>query len=248
MAIIQLDGRTNLTWDELKTVVAARLGKRSNLDEEIQNELIMAQIELEQRAYLPEWLTVTSSLFGILAAPSEDQPSTAVLTSGNARATYDDGALYLKDAQADSGKQYSELKRVSFDELREEAICSPGFGKPKYYAIRTLNDDVTIELFPGVSADDVASSRFSLVWRGKAPWAIGGKSITGNEATATDTSAWFSRVSALLIEMACFRVALISQNPRLPVFQAERDRLISELEKLITAEEVRDMELFMGGS
>ena len=162
--------------DTLVTRIGNRFNFRTDLDSKIQDELLNAQIELEEEIYSdPPWflLSEVAQINGVAGEERIPLPSDFLLE-------YEEGTLYRFDASLSpaTADPWIELKKGYVDSLKMEYV---GQGTPLRYAL----SGEYFRVFPNPDAvytfkmqyyqrDAPLSSNIENQWTKFAPWVIGG--------------------------------------------------------------------------
>lgn len=110
--------------DKAISIIARRLGNRTDLDADILDEMQLVQESLEHGDKLPFFL------LSEMASTSTTADEERVVLPGDFLKEYEEGALWYYDASA--AEQWTPLTRAAMEELKGAEL---GTGEPQYYAL-----------------------------------------------------------------------------------------------------------------
>lgn len=130
-----------MTRDEAVAEVAFRLGRRTELNDDILRNMVLQQQILEGSATLP-WFLLTSMESLATVSGTEE----VAVPDDFLREPEEESALWIYDASADDDEQWVEIPKAQYDEIK---IAFSGSGQPERYALvgsyfrlRPIPDDV----------------------------------------------------------------------------------------------------------
>lgn len=212
-----------MTRDEAVALIARRLGNRTDLDSSIVSEMQLAQMELEEDSELRPWWLLSE-----MASTTTADEEMRILLPDDFLAEYENGALWLYTATADSDKRWTGLDKKFLDDAIQTYDDEPG--EPEVYA-RAGN---YFRVFP--LPDDEYTVKMLYYKK-------------GTELTTDITNVWLTHAADLLMGKTGMAMAgYIGNKMSFGLFEAMMVRGRERLIKSIVSDEMKGMELTMGGA
>jgi hypothetical protein len=212
-----------MNFGEAVANVAKKLGNRVDLDDSIEDEMKLAQAELEAARSLP-WFLLSEELYTTLAAGA---------TSGTVPSDFlrehEDGALWLEDTTA-TPSTYTKLVKVSLDDLRTVEATGDSDESPAYYSLVGGNFYVA----PPAATD----KRLRILCYRRAD------TLTVD----ADTNVWLDNTPEVLISKTGMRMAQYLRSTELyAMFQSQYMEAMQAMEHSTVARGMENFEASMGG-
>lgn len=162
-----------MTGLDLATLIAFRLGGRTDLADAVLAEMRAAQLRLERMPSLP-WFLLTSDL-QVLGPTVTGQSYIALPV--DFLMEEEDEDIYIYDSTADTGEQYISLQKATSDIAQDQF---QGSDQPKYYSL--IGEKLIFQPTPNAAyalrwryyaADDTLTLETENLWTKYAPLLIG---------------------------------------------------------------------------